>query len=86
MPYFNRVTLVHLCNCRSGGCVRLRGSSINMKDFNSNEEFLAVLRTLIEKWCDERRLDALAQILPAYLAFNGLADGWGELSNPAFAG
>ena len=41
---------------------------------------------LIEKWCDERRLDALAQILPAYLAFNGLADGWGELSNPAFAG
>ena len=70
MPYFNRVTLVDLCNCRSG-CVRLRGSSINMKDFNSNEEFLAVLRTLIEKWCDERRLDALAQILPAYLALSG---------------
>ena len=85
MPYFNRVTLVDLCNCRSG-CVRLRGSSINMKDFNSNEEFLAVLRTLIEKWCDERRLDALAQILPAYLAFNGLADGWSELSNLAFTG
>jgi len=42
-----------------------------MKDFNSNEEFLAVLRMLIEKWCDERRLDALAQILPPYLALSG---------------
>jgi len=52
-----------------------------MKDFHSNEEFLAVLHMLIERWCDERRLDALAQILPAYLAFNGLTDGWGELSN-----
>jgi len=52
-----------------------------MKNFHSNEEFVAVLRMLIERWCDERRLDALARILPAYLAFNGLTDGWGELSN-----
>jgi hypothetical protein len=51
-----------------------------MKDFHTNEEFLTFLRVLIERWCDERRLDALAQILPAYLAFNGLTDGWGELS------
>lgn len=52
-----------------------------MKDFQSNEEFLAVLRTLIERWCDERCLDTLARILPGYLALNGLTDGWGELSN-----
>ena len=52
-----------------------------MKDFQSNEEFLAVLRTLIERWCDERRLDALARVLPGYLALNGLTNGWGELAN-----
>ena len=51
-----------------------------MKNFHTNEEFFTVLRALIERWCDERRLDALAQILPTYLAFNGLTDGWGELS------
>jgi hypothetical protein len=52
-----------------------------VRDFHSNEEFFGALRILIERWCDGRRLDALAQILPAYLAFNGLTDGWGELSN-----
>lgn len=52
-----------------------------MKDFHANEDFFAVLHVLIEGWCDERRLDALAQILPAYLAFNGLTDGWADLSN-----
>ena len=52
-----------------------------MKDIHSSEEFFAVLRILIERWCDQRRLEALAKILPAYLAFNGLTDGWSELSN-----
>jgi hypothetical protein len=52
-----------------------------MKNFYSNEEFGAVLRMLVERWCDERRLNALARILPAYLGFNGLTDGWAELSN-----
>lgn len=51
-----------------------------MKNFHSNEEFGAVLRMLVERWCDERRLNALARILPAYLGFNGLTDGWAELS------
>ena len=36
---------------------------------------------LIERWCDERGLDALAQILPAYLGFNGLTDGWADLAS-----
>src|ERR1700743_155442 len=62
------------------GCWPLR-RAFRVKDFQSNEEFLAVLRMLVERWCDERRLDALARILPGYLAFNGLTDGWGELSN-----
>ena len=50
-----------------------------MKDYISNDEFLADLRTLIEKWCDERRLDALSRILPGYLALNGLTDGLANL-------
>jgi hypothetical protein len=52
-----------------------------MKEFHSKDEFFATLRALIERWCDERRLDALARVLPGYLAFNGVTDGWGELSN-----
>jgi len=51
-----------------------------MTEFHSNKEFLAALNSLIERWCDERRLDALAKILPSFLAFNGLSDGWYELS------
>ena len=50
-----------------------------MAKFASNDEFLASLRELIEKWCDRRCLSALQGILGAYLAFNGLTDGWGEL-------
>jgi hypothetical protein len=47
-----------------------------LKDYQSNEEFFADLRSLIDWWCDERRLDALSLILPGYLAFNGRTDGW----------
>jgi hypothetical protein len=34
------------------------------------------LGELIEKWCDRRELRALATILPAFTANNGLTDGW----------
>ena len=47
---------------------------------DSNEAFFATLRALIEKWCDRRCLKALNRILGSYLSFNGLSDGWGELS------
>ena len=50
-----------------------------MAKFASNDEFLGSLRGLIENWCDRRCLRALQGILGAYLAFNGLTDGWGEL-------
>jgi hypothetical protein len=50
-----------------------------MRDFHSNEEFFTALRALIDRWCDERRLNALARILPGYLAWNGLTDGWHDL-------
>ena len=50
-----------------------------MAKFSTNDEFFRALRTLIEKWCDRRCLKALHRILGAYLAFNGLTDGWGEL-------
>jgi hypothetical protein len=45
----------------------------------SNEEYFRALRSLIDRWCDERKLGALSQLLPGYLAFNGLADGWADL-------
>jgi hypothetical protein len=50
-----------------------------MPTFQSNEEFFAALRHQIERWCDQRRLAALALLLPAYTAFNGLTDGWADL-------
>ena len=50
-----------------------------MTAFGSNEEFFAALRALIDRWCDQRRLRPLARLLPGYLAFNGLTDGWSEL-------
>lgn len=48
-------------------------------EFGSNEDYLAALRALIERWCDERKLAALSRILPGYLALNGLTDGWANL-------
>ena len=51
-----------------------------MKAPHSNEEFTRALQTLIEEWCDERKLNALARLLPAYVGFNGLTDGWAELA------
>jgi hypothetical protein len=53
--------------------------AIGMNVFRSNEEFFTALRTLIDRLCDERRLKPPARILPGYLAFNGLTDGWHEL-------
>ena len=51
-----------------------------MKAPQSNEEFARALQTLVEEWCDGRKLDALARLLPAYVGFNGLTDGWVELA------
>jgi hypothetical protein len=45
----------------------------------SNKLFFKALRELIDHWCDERRLQPLAHVLPGYLAFNGLTDGWADL-------
>jgi hypothetical protein len=50
-----------------------------MKDFRSNEEFSGALQTLLGRLCDDRNFAALARLLPGYLAFNGLGDGWHEL-------
>jgi hypothetical protein len=50
-----------------------------MTEFQSNDEFGAALRDLIARWCDERRLPALARLLPGYIGFNGLTDGWALL-------
>ena len=47
--------------------------------FQSNHDFTAALTWLIDTWCEERRLKQLAALLPGYLNFNGMTDGWAEL-------
>lgn len=50
-----------------------------MKDYASSEEFFVDLRALVERWCDQRKLEALSRLLPSYLSQNGLTDGWANL-------
>ena len=50
-----------------------------MDDIASSDEFFRTLRLLIDAWCDRRCLRALSYILPAYLAFDGLTNGWADL-------
>jgi hypothetical protein len=38
-----------------------------------------VVDRLIDHWCERREYGALATLLPAYTAFNGLTDGWVDL-------
>lgn len=49
--------------------------------FQSNLDFMAELGLLIDHWCQQRRLRQLAAVLPSFVAFNGLTDGWAELSS-----
>jgi hypothetical protein len=44
-----------------------------------DEDFFAVIRSLIDVWCDRRALRPLSDLLPSYTSFNGMTDGWGEL-------
>ena len=44
-----------------------------------SEELFAVLHKLVRAWCDRQCFEALSQVLPAYLAFNGLPDAWSRL-------
>jgi hypothetical protein len=48
--------------------------------YGSNAEFFEALRNLIDSWCDRRSYRPLSRILRPYLGFNGMMDGWGELS------
>jgi hypothetical protein len=50
-----------------------------MSDVAGNEDFFALLKQLIDKWCDRRALKPLSRMLGPYLAFDGLTDGWGEI-------
>ena len=49
------------------------------KGYTSNDEFFSDARSLIDAWRDRRCLHALAILLPAYISFNGMTDGWGAL-------
>lgn len=44
-----------------------------------NVEFFDRLKVLLERWSDRRAFDPLARVLPAYVAFNGLTDGWADI-------
>lgn len=50
-----------------------------MAEITSSEDFFGALRSLIDSWCERRRLKALSRILPAYLGLDGLTDGWAGL-------
>jgi hypothetical protein len=39
-------------------------------------ELNATIERLLECWCDRREYGALAAVLPAWTANNGLTDGW----------
>jgi hypothetical protein len=45
----------------------------------ADDENLIALRRMVERWCDERKFDALSRLLPGYLSLNGLTDGWANL-------
>ena len=47
-----------------------------MREDAEMDEVNRSLGELIDKWCDRRELLALATILPAFTANNGLTDGW----------
>lgn len=49
-------------------------------NYASSDDFFRDLGLLIDAWCDRRCLHALADVLPAFTSFNGLTDGWGELT------
>jgi hypothetical protein len=51
-----------------------------MREFKSNAEFTVALQSLVEQWCDTRNFAALARLLPVFIGFNGLTDGWHELT------
>lgn len=38
-----------------------------------------LMHGLVDGWCQRRALTPLAIMLPAYLAFDGLSDGWHAL-------
>jgi hypothetical protein len=42
----------------------------------ADNDVLADVSGLIDAWCDRRELRALARLLPAWLANDGLTDGW----------
>jgi hypothetical protein len=47
---------------------------------STNTEFLEALKGLVDGWCERRCLGPLSRVLSAYLSFNGMTDGWGELA------
>jgi hypothetical protein len=47
---------------------------------STNQEFFSTLRDLIDGWCERRSLRPLARVLDPYLSFNGMTDGWGDLT------
>jgi len=50
-----------------------------VRPLDSNAAFFDATKSLINGLCDRHCLGPLSLLLPAYVAFNGLTDGWGDL-------
>ena len=44
-----------------------------------NSRLAEIVDQLIDAWCERRALRPLSILLPAYVGFTGLTDGWTEL-------
>ena len=55
---------------RSGNHGRVSGA---------DHDVLTDVSRLVHAWCDRRELRALARLLPAWSANNGLTDGWSDV-------
>jgi len=55
-----------------GFCARGASASPIERDALTTDEYLETLRSLVERWCDERRLEALSRILPRSRRVHGV--------------
>ena len=80
--FLHRLSMTRLdaVNYMSHGITKRPGTAttFDLDELSSVEAYVETLRSLIERWCDERRLRALSRILPGYLAIGEMA-GWPDL-------
>ena len=48
---------------------------------NEAQDFQAIIKNLVDAWCERRALIPLSILLPVWLGFSGLTDSWHDLRN-----